>query len=73
MKKLYLFTKDEYKDLDVEEGDSIVFDMPSFCSGDYSAEVMKDEHGLYIKKSDNYLKGCRDFFVYKNKEHESTN
>lgn len=47
-----------------KEGDTIVYEMPPFCSGDYTAEVHADEDGdLYIDKSDNWYKGCRDFFV----------
>ncbi len=48
-----------------QEGDVIIFDMPSFCSGDYNAKVHKDDGGLYIKKRNNYLKGCRDYFLFK--------
>lgn len=45
------------------EGDKIIFEMPSFCSGDYSATVLKDENGLFIPKSDNFFKGCRTFEI----------
>ncbi len=41
----------------------IIFEMPSFCSGDYEAVIYEDEKGLYIKKEDNYFEGCRDFEV----------
>ena len=48
-------------------GDVIEFEMPSFCSGDYKAVVMKDEEfGLYIDAEDNYFEGCRDFIVLRN-------
>lgn len=46
----------------LSEGDVIEFEMPPFCSGDYKATVYKDKQGLYIKKSENFFKGCRDFF-----------
>ena len=52
-----------------EEGDQIIFEMPSFCSGDYGAIVKKDpDFGLYIEDDDNYFEGCRDFQVYRNGE-----
>lgn len=51
-------------DYDFEEGDVIIFEMPSFCSGDYEAEVMSDpKFGLYIDQKNNYFEGCRDFEV----------
>ena len=52
---------------DAREGDLIDFDMPSFCSGDYSAKIFKDEFGLYINSEDNSLDGCRDFRLKKKK------
>lgn len=48
-----------------EEGDIIDFEMPPFCSGDYIAKIYKDNNGLYIKKEDNYLSGCRDYTLIK--------
>lgn len=67
MDKTYLFTLEGYEDYlsKAEEGDTIDFEMPSFCSGDYQAVVKRDEHGLYIDKKDNYMKGCRDFEIIK--------
>ena len=53
--------------LKFKAGDVIKFEMPSFCSGDYSAVVKKDkEFGLYIDAEDNYFEGCRDFIVLRN-------
>ena len=57
--KFYLVNIDD----DFKEGNTIVFEMPSFCSGDYEAKVMKDEKGLFIPKKDNYFEGCRDYEV----------
>ena len=57
------------KDFDFEfkAGDVIVFEMPSFCSGDYEAVVKADkDFGLYINEDDNYFEGCRDFIVTRN-------
>jgi hypothetical protein len=52
---------------DMEEGDTIEFEMPSFCSGDYSAKIYKDsKFGLFIFKEDDYLSVCRDFKIIKN-------
>lgn len=45
------------------ENHKIVFDMPPFCSGNYEAIIHKDDNGLYIKKSEAYFDGCRDFSV----------
>lgn len=51
-------------DIPFEEGDTIIFDMPSFCSGDYEAVVKRDPiFGLYINQDDNYFEGCRDFDI----------
>ena len=53
--------------LKFKAGDKIEFEMPSFCSGDYEAVVMKDkDFGLYIDAEDNYFEGCRDFRVLRN-------
>jgi hypothetical protein len=52
-----------------QEGDKIVYEMPSFCSGDYEAIVKKDpDFGLYIDSSENHFEGCRDFAVIRNGE-----
>lgn len=52
-----------------QEGDEIIFEMPSFCSGDYTAVVYKDESfGLYIDADCNWFEGCRDFYVKRNGE-----
>lgn len=48
------------------EGDKIVFDMPSFCSGDYECIVLKDEVGLYI--TNNWMDGCINYKIIKPKE-----
>lgn len=47
----------------IKSGQKIVFEMPSFCSGDYEAVIKKDEFGFYIDSNDNYFKGCRDFEI----------
>lgn len=53
--------KKEFKD-----GDVVVFDMPPFCSGDYSAKVYIDNDGdPYIKRSLNFYDGCRDLYITK--------
>ena len=45
-------------------GDEMVFEMPSFCSGDYSAPIYFDEFGIpYIRKEDSYLSGCRSWSI----------
>jgi hypothetical protein len=46
----------------LKEGDTIIFDMPPFCSGDYDAKILKDSNGLYIMHKDNFFKGCRNYF-----------
>lgn len=64
MEKTYLHTIMDDKDLDeLEDGNTIYFEMPPFCSGDYEAIIMKDVHGLYIYKSDDYFNGCRNFEI----------
>jgi autotransporter-associated beta strand protein len=47
------------------QGDTIYFEMPPFCSGEYSARVEKDENGLYILKKDNFFLGCRSYSIHK--------
>lgn len=45
-----------------KEGDIIYFEMPPFCSGEYSAKVKKDDIGLYFE-GNNYMKSCRDYRI----------
>jgi len=69
MEKFSLINVSQDFDFKFEVGDKIVFEMPSFCSGDYEAVVKKDEDfGLYIDKDNNYFEGCRDFVVIRNGE-----
>lgn len=50
-------------------GDIIVFEMPSFCSGDYTAEVHIDSDGdPYIDESDNSYKGCLTYYYISKNE-----
>jgi hypothetical protein len=47
--------------------DTLVFDMPPFCSGDYSAKIYLDNDGdPYIDEDEDYSDGCREMFVVKN-------
>lgn len=51
----------------IKEGNFIKFEMPSFCSGTYEAKIFIDNNGEpYIDKSNNYYKGCRDYYIYEN-------
>lgn len=52
--------KPEHKNM-FDNKKEIVFEMPSFCSGDYTAKLYRDELGIYIDAKDNYFKGCRDY------------
>lgn len=55
------------KDEKAKEGDTLIFNMPPFCSGEYSAEVYVDSEGdAYINKEDSYYDGCRSLFLRKN-------
>ena len=48
----------------INEGDILVFEMPPFCSGDYSARIFVDECGEpYINQDHNFYDGCRDFYI----------
>lgn len=48
------------------DGDILVFDMPPFCSGDYSTVIHLDNDGdPYIDKSESYYEGCRDYYIRK--------
>lgn len=60
---IQIFQQDKKFLKEAKEGDIIDFDMPPFCSGDYTAKIYKDNNGLYIKKEDNYLSGCRDYVL----------
>jgi len=62
---IQLFQNDKNLLANAKEGDVIDFEMPSFCSGDYQAKIKKDNNGLYIDKSQNYLSGCRDYSLIK--------
>lgn len=47
-----------------KQGDVVQFDMPPFCSGDYSAKVFIDNDGdPYIDKNNNWYDGCRDLYL----------
>jgi len=55
--------------VELKEGDTVIFEMPPFCSGDYKAKVFVDNDGdSYIDKKENYYKGCRDFYIKPNPE-----
>jgi hypothetical protein len=57
----YLNSAKKFKD-----GDIIVFEMPSFVSGDFEATVYLDTDGdPYIDKESDYMKGCRDWSISK--------
>lgn len=62
---IQLFQEDPDLLKNAKEKDIIFFEMPSFCSGEYSAVIYKDEKGLYINKKDNFLKGCRNYTLIK--------
>ena len=67
MEKFSLINVSKDFDFEFKAGDKIVFEMPSFCSGDYEAVVQKDEDfGLWIDEEDNYSEGCGDFLVLRN-------
>ena len=69
MAKFSLINIQEDFKFDFQEGDEIVFEMPSFCSGDYKATVKRDQDfGLYINSENNHFEGCRDFEVHRNGE-----
>lgn len=65
MEKYYISNEILKYNLEVKENSTIIFEMPSFCSGDYFAKVYKDELGLFINKKDNYFNSCRDLFIEK--------
>lgn len=67
MKKFSLVNVSEDFGFVFREDDVIMFEMPSFCSGDYKAVVKADkDFGLYIDDDDNYFEGCRNFIVTRN-------
>ena len=53
--------------LKLKEGQQITFDMPGFCSGDYTFKVIKDETGLLTLKDapEKIFKGARSWHVKK--------
>jgi hypothetical protein len=59
-------------DYDFEEGDVIIFEMLSFCSGDYEATVISDpKFGLYIDQKIIILRGAETSQLER-KEHNMT-
>jgi hypothetical protein len=52
---------------DIEVNDQIIFDMPAFCSGDYTFKVsMHEQHGLILLDAPTEIfKGCRNFRIIK--------
>lgn len=50
--------------INAKEGDTIIFEMPPFCTGDYTATVYIDNDGdPYITKSDDYIESCRGLTI----------
>lgn len=47
----------------MKPGDKIIYEMPSFCSGDYEGEVKSDSFGLYMDEEECFFGGCRDFEI----------
>ena len=68
MEKFSLINVAQDFEFSFQEGDLIIFEMPSFCSGDYQAVVHVDTSGPYIDNENNYFEGCRDFEVKRNGE-----
>ena len=69
MEKFSLINVAKDFEINFQEGDEIIFEMPPFCSGDYKAKVMLDpSFGPYIDKENNYFEGCRDFEILRNGE-----
>lgn len=67
MTKFSLINIENDFEIGLQEGDEIIFEMPSFCSGDYKAIVKKDDNfGLYIDEDNNYFDGCRSFEIQRN-------
>lgn len=67
MEKFSLINIETVYKINFEEGDEIIFEMPSFCSGNYKAVVKKHpKYGLYIDKKNCHFEGCRDFEVLRN-------
>jgi hypothetical protein len=62
-KRIYI--KDWFnEDQKFNDGDILEFEMPSFCSGDYSARIYLDNDGdPYINIKDNHYNGCRDLNI----------
>lgn len=67
---IQLFQEDLNLLKNAKESDVIDFDMPSFCSGEYSAVIYKDENGLYINKKDNFLNSCRNYTLIKKNQNK---
>jgi hypothetical protein len=64
MSKYYITNEiSQFKLKNLKAGQKIIFEMPSFCSGDYKAIIKKDDIGFYIDSGNNYFKGCRDFEI----------
>ena len=52
------------KDQQFNDGDILQFEMPPFCSGEYSTRIYLDTDGdPYINKSESFYNGCRDFYI----------
>jgi hypothetical protein len=65
MEKHSLINIEEEFNLDFQEGDEIIFEMPSFCSGEYKTTIKKDpKFGLYVEEQ--WFNGCRDFEIRRN-------
>lgn len=63
--KYYLANEiDKYNIQDLREGDTIYFEMPPMCSGEYKISVSRDSNGFYTRDKP-YFDGCYDFRINK--------
>jgi hypothetical protein len=63
VKKYYIDKHIQYIP-DVKEGDIIYFDV-RMGSGEYDAQVFRDEEGLYINSDNNFFMGAMDYRLNK--------
>lgn len=67
MKKYYITNHIQYFSVEdianLRDGAKIIFEMPSFCSGDYTGIIYKDDLGYYINAENNWFSGARGYKI----------
>ena len=69
MKKISLVEIENNFDIKLQEFDIINFEMPEYCTGNYSAVIKSDpDFGLYFDEDQDYFEDCLTFTIIRKGE-----